>query len=527
MRDNDACPVLLGGRSQRVLIYALGALTGVLAGLLAVAYRVSIEGLESARLAFLGGASWTRAPAWMVLSAAAGAAVAAMLAAAPMIGGSGIPQVKAALMRRLRLDWARELPLKFAGGALGIGAGLSLGREGPSIQLGALAGAGIADLTRRSEHRRYLATAGAAAGISAAFNAPLAGLLFCLEELHRSFSPVMLTCAMIASLAANAVSWILTGGGSVFALRVSATLPLGSFHLVIILGIACGLLGSLFNACLLGAQAAASRLLPGRAPRLVAVFAAGGLVAALLPAIAGGGQAIVERAASGELAMDALAAIIVGKFLFTVASYASGAPGGIFLPMLAIGAAAGCLAGRGFSALGIVEAGYGPNFAIIGMVGFFTAVVRAPITAAVLVTEMSGSLGHFPALMLVALAASVTAGLARAEPLYDLLLERLKLPVGGEAASPEPAGKMTIIRVPVLEGSRIDDCDKAGGSLPDGCVLVFIRRGDRELVPRKAMAVLPGDILEVLVAEKEAREAKGRLAEAAAPPPGSIEKAHP
>jgi H+/Cl- antiporter ClcA len=124
-------------------------------------------------------------------------------------------------MRRVYFSWKQELPLKFAGGALALGAGLSLGREGPSIQLGVLAGSAIEELFHIPDYRRYLATAGAAAGISAAFNAPLAGVLFCIEELHRNFSPVMLTVTMIASFTANVVMWIFFGTAPVFNLAIT------------------------------------------------------------------------------------------------------------------------------------------------------------------------------------------------------------------------------------------------------------------------------------------------------------------
>ncbi|HRY54438.1 MAG TPA: chloride channel protein, partial [Spirochaetia bacterium] len=308
-------------RARRAWIYGLGLATGLVAGLVAVAYRAlaaALEALRAASFSLGSGAGWPRVLAWLGACALAGSATALMVRKAPLIKGSGIPQVKAELARKLRSDWRKELPLKFAGGSLALGAGLSLGREGPSIQLGSLAGAALAELSGRPETRRYLLTAGAAAGIAAAFNAPLAGVLFCLEELHRCFSPVMLGCSMLAALAADGVSRLLLGDGSVFGFSLAATLPLRLYPLVLALGAACGLLGAGFNAALLGTQSALRRLLPREGARILAVFVAGGIVALLAPRIAGGGHALVEAVAGGGLALSALAALAVGKLLFTL-----------------------------------------------------------------------------------------------------------------------------------------------------------------------------------------------------------------
>jgi len=493
-----------------------------MAGLTAVAYRAAaawLDRLRSANFAWPSGLTPLRVAIWIAACAAAGVATAIMVGKRPLIAGSGIPQVKAALMRRLRFDWVRELPLKFAGGVLALGAGLSLGREGPSIQMGALAGAGIADVFRKSEFRRYLATAGAAAGISAAFNAPLAGVLFCVEELHRSISPAMLTCAMVAAVAANAISWLILGDGSVFALHLSSAMPIDLYPFLLLVGIACGLCGALFNASLLASLRGWPRLVPQRGARLTAVFVVGGLVAVAFPAIAGGGHALVGQAARGGLPLAVLAALAAGKFAFTIVAYGSGAPGGIFLPMLAIGALIGGILGEAAALLGLGY-GYAANFVIIGMVGFFTAVVRAPITGAILVSEMSGSFSHFPALILVSIVASLVASLLRSEPIYDALLARLAPDGKGEGS---PAGAAVVLHVPVLEGSTIVRCKDVQALLPEGSVLIGVVRGEEERLPRPGMEMQPGDVVEVLAGESDARRIKSRLLELAAARADEIE----
>lgn len=507
-------------RGERAWIYGLGILTGALGGLVAVAYRALASWLEGRRGGFLEraeGGFALRAALWLALVAAAGALTAFLVRKLPHIKGSGIPQVRAALMRRITPDWRLELPAKFSGGVLALGAGLSLGREGPSIQMGALAGSGIARVAAKPELERYLVTAGAAAGISAAFNAPLAGVLFCLEELHRNVSPVMLTCAMASAFAANAVSWILLGNAPVFALGLGPSLPLRLYPSILLVGLCAGLLGKLFNSGLLRGQVLAARAVRSEALRVAAAFVAAGSVALVLPALTGGGHLLVDEAAAGGLSIRVLALLLAGKFLFTIFCYSSGSPGGIFLPMLVMGALLGGIFGQGLEAAGLAE-GFGPNYVVLGMVAFFTAVVRAPITAAILISEMSGSFAHFPALILVSVAASLTAGLLGSEPIYDSLLERL-VP---EPRAPKEEGTV-VLHVPVLEGSALASCVEARDCMPDGAVFLGVLRGEEERLPRADMAIHPGDVLEVLAAEGDASEIKERLLGLARPAKGSVE----
>ena len=238
----------------RTIIYAYSALVGIIAGGVIVGYREAIELLEDAREKLLPFfvSSIPRLMLWLGITVLLGLATALMVRRSPLIKGSGIPQVKAFLMRRVDFDWKRELPFKFLGGVMALGTGLSLGREGPSIQLGALAGTAVADVSGRKDFQRYLVTAGAAAGISAAFNAPLAAVLFCVEELHRNFSPVMLTSSLIASFSANAVMWAFFGNATVFDITLVETLPLGMyFPAVLTIGIAAGIARGVFHRGLL------------------------------------------------------------------------------------------------------------------------------------------------------------------------------------------------------------------------------------------------------------------------------------
>lgn len=479
---------------MRVRIFVSSAMVGALSGIVIVGYRAAIAGLEDYRAERLAHLHISGIFLWMLAAAAAGLVTALMTRRAPLIRGSGIPQVKAYLMRRVPFDWVRELPLKFAGGSLALGAGLSLGREGPSIQLGSLVGVAVSDLAANKRYKRYLVTAGAAAGISAAFNAPLAGVLFCVEELHRNISPLMLTSTLIASFCANAVMWVFAGNEPVFSLGIVQDLPLSSyFTSVFVIGVAAGLGGALFNRGIIRFQKEYRERVPNEILRVVSAFAVGAAVCLALPKITGGGNTLIDTSEIAGYSFLTVFALLAAKFAFTLFSYASGAPGGIFLPMLAIGALLGSLCMKTLPFLGFSPQ-YIDNYLLLGMAAFFTAVVRAPITGAVLITEMAGSLSHFPAFIFVSVVASTVASVLHTRPIYDSLL-------GNFAPEEVPCeGTETeIVYVTVFEGSVLASVLEWQELLPDNCVPIAIERGEEELFPSRDRPLHPGDSLRLIV----------------------------
>jgi H+/Cl- antiporter ClcA len=496
-----------GNPSMHIRVYAFAALTGAVSGLLVVAYRTAIVSIENYRAALVGNAPPAKVVLfWFGIVAAGALCTAFFVRRSPLIKGSGIPQVKAFLMRRIDFDWKRELPLKFAGGTLALGAGLSLGREGPSIQLGALTGTAIEDLFHIPDYRRFLVTAGAAAGISAAFNAPLAGVLFCIEELHRNFSPIMLTVTMIASFVANVIMWIFFGTNPIFELTILETLPLRYYFTVILgIGVLAGALGSLFNIGLLGFQKLYKRIVPREELRVISAFLVAGAISIAYPMIAGGGNHLVSYSLLSTMPFLAIVLLLVAKFVFTLFSYASGVPGGIFLPMLAIGAVLGGLV---YSLLGLFgyQSPYLPNYILLGMAGFFVAVVRAPITGAVLITEMAGSFAHFPAFIFVSIIATLTANLLRTKPIYDSLLAQIP-PSHPEQITHAAA----TLHIPFTEGSSIHLVNELKERLPGECILTGIMRGEERLFPYPSMEILPGDEALIDVDQRAAQLLKEEL----------------
>ena len=354
--------------------------------------------------------------------------LAKIVAREPMCTGSGIPQVKGVLMGKMSMNWASVLVAKIAGGVLAIGAGMSLGREGPSVQLGACAGQGIGHLSQ-SFHRgleaRNLLVAGAGAGLAAAFNAPLAGGIFGLEELQRTFSAAALLVSITAAVTATAVTGLFFGSSPVFSLGYLLPMPLDMLGWLAGLGLFVGTLGRMFNPSLLWAQDFYERLgLKGMYKPLLPLLLAACL-GFVLPEILGGGSHLVDALAVESYSLAFLCLLFAGKFLFTMLCFGSGVPGGIFLPMLVLGALGGAIFGNLLAGAGLFPAMYLPDMIVFGMAAYFAVVAKSPVTGSVLIMEMTGSFQHMLALLIVSLSAYAVSDLTGGRPVYVQLLGRM------------------------------------------------------------------------------------------------------
>ncbi len=348
-----------------------------------------------------------------------------IVAREPMCTGSGIPQIKGILQGDMSMRWFSVLWSKIIGGVLAIGAGMSLGREGPSVQIGACVGQGLSQTSRRTGFEsRILMTAGAGAGLAAAFNAPLAGVIFGLEEMQKTISPAILLTGITASITAATVTEVVFGMSPVFSMGYLLPLPLNLFDVLVVAGIVIGLLGRLFNIALAYSLNTYSRLgLSGMKKPLVPLALAG-ILGFVLPEILGGGNLLVDSLVVTDYTIGFLCLLFVGKFLFTMVCFGSGVPGGIFLPMLVLGAAGGAVLAKLLVLAGLLPAMYYADIIVFGMAAYFSAVVKSPVTGSILILEMTGSFQHMLALLVVSLTAYVISDLTGGRPVYDELLDR-------------------------------------------------------------------------------------------------------
>jgi CIC family chloride channel protein len=310
-----------------------------------------------------------------------------------------------------------------------MGSGLVLGREGPTVHMGAAIGAEAGRRTRLgADDVRLLHAALGGAGLAVAFTAPLGGLLFVCEEVTRTVRPRLVLLTLIGTTTAVVCARPLVGDAPVFPVPDAPAPPLWLLPVFLLSGVAGGALGAGYGTLVVGTLAFFDRF--PRVPLLLRAAAIGavvGLLMALDPLLGGGGDPLSERLLTGESpAVAVLVAYLAVRFLAGPLSYAAATPGGLFAPLLALGALWGTLA-HAVTAPLLPEHAAGPGaFAAVGMAALFTGAVRAPVTGIVLVAEMTGATGLLLPLLTSAFAATLTADLLGSEPVYDRLRRRMR-----------------------------------------------------------------------------------------------------
>lgn len=414
-------------KREYVKLVLEGIVVGGFSGLVVSIFRLALSKAEVFRNSLIdfSGQKFLMAILGIIILAFAMFIVYFVIEREPLATGSGIPQVKAELKGKMDQNWLGIIIAKVLGGIFAIGGGLSLGREGPSIQLGAMVGKGVSKISKKLQaHKDILITAGAAAGLSAAFGAPLAGVLFALEELHKKFEEDVLMCALSATVTAECVGANIFGLSPVFAIDCEGALPLNRLWMVVILGVVLGAFGVFYNKAIDVSQNILGKFKP-IVSRAILPFVVIIILAIFMPGVLGSGHHLVEETAAGQFSAKALIVLLIVKFLFSVFSFGTGAPGGIFLPLLVLGAVTGGTFTSILSPLvGYTEAYIG-FFVIIGMAGYFSAIVRAPITGVVLITEMTGNFMNLLALATVAFVAYGVADYLNGRPVYEQLMDKM------------------------------------------------------------------------------------------------------
>nr|WP_282801850.1 ClC family H(+)/Cl(-) exchange transporter [Secundilactobacillus kimchicus] len=483
---------------SRPIAVARAAGVGILAGGVVGCFRFVIQ-LGLSQVQYFFGLAHQRPwllLVWMVVGVVITLIVGRWMKQVPEIKGSGIPEVEGQLMGALDYKWWPVLWRKFAGGILGIGSGLFLGREGPTIQLGATIGQGFAASQRLAgTDRRLMIASGAAAGLAAAFNAPIASSLFVLEEVYHNFSTMVWITALTSAVCSNFVSTVLFGLKPVLYMPYGHMFGMKSYWVLILLGLFLGVLGRLYQVVLLrvGDWYAKIPGLPSQYHAIVA-FLLMMPIAWWLPQTLGGGNAIIvgfNHLMPGALS---LLGLFVLRFVFSMVSYGTGLPGGIFLPILTLGAILGGLFGQVMVSLHLIAPSYLPDFIIVAMAGYFAGISKAPFTAILLITEMVGTLQHLMPLAVVSLVAYLTVDGLGGAPIYEALLDRKVRP-----SIPGLLGATDQVEMAVFEGSSIDGLQVRQVNWPKHSLLTGVRRGGKVWVPNGDTILHAGDLIVVTV----------------------------
>ena len=453
VRRSDAVRRLIQRDKTPLAVLLMAAVVGTLAGLIGVAFEKSVNWVQNLRI----GALVEVADHWFLVWPLA-FILSALLAMvgyflvrrfAPEAGGSGIPEIEGALEELRPVRWWRVLPVKFIGGMGTLGAGMVLGREGPMVQLGGNLGRMVVDVfrMRSPEARHTLLATGAAAGLSAAFNAPLAGILFIIEEMRPQFryNLISIKAVFTGVIMATIVFRIFNGDKAVIEVGKLSNAPVNTLWLYLILGMIFGCVGPLFNTLVLRTQDMFQRLHGGNIKKWVLI---GGLIGGscgvlglIQPAASGGGFNLIPIAAAGNFSVGLLLFIFIARVITTLLCFSSGAPGGIFAPMLALGTLLGTAFGMAATPLFPAYHLDAGTFAIAGMGALLAASVRAPLTGIVLVLEMTDNYQLILPMIITCLGATLLAQFLGGKPLYSTILQRtLAKQKAEQEAKAQPVG---------------------------------------------------------------------------------------
>lgn len=428
-------PSFFANQSDYFTVVLLSGIVGTIAGGVVSYFNIVINWLLEFRLSLLNNHAIDGLLIQVSAVVFAGAAMAALgfwltYRFAPEAEGSGIPHIEGALVGEHDIRWHRVLPIKFFAASLTIGSGMILGRGGPSIQLGGAVGRMIASKANKYEHAQHiLIAAGSAAGLAAAFNTPLAAILFVNEEMRRHFSYnfTSIKCVTLAVITGTVVMEYLNGQNAILLIPKFETPPLYSLTTFAALGMLFGVVGVYFNKWILISTSWFKAYHGTNIKRLVITGALFGGLFSLLhvtyPILSGGNLPEIAKLFTTPTPWMIMVLFFMLRLLGTLACFGSGAPGGIFAPILTLGTFLGLT-------YGVLIEDIAPNlatdpgmYAVAGMGALIAASLRTPLTAVVLVVEISNNYQLILPILVTCLGATFIAQAIGGQPLYASLLE--------------------------------------------------------------------------------------------------------
>lgn len=419
-------------RDRILILYALSILLGILTGCIGSLLQLAITWVNDLLVWWFAFAKRHEWPVGIVSALTTMTMVfiswSLVKWVASEASGSGVQEIEGTLLHERPIFWRRLIPVKFIGGVLSIASKMVLGREGPTIQIGGNLGEMLGEWFSLPRKRRdSLIAAGAAAGLATAFNAPLAGVLFVLEEMRNEFNFSFVNFKMVAicCVIATIVLHLMIGSQPAIPMDVFTLPSLKSLWLFFIFGLFIGFVGLIFNTYLMQLLYGLDKLKPWVKDIYVLIIALTvGYLAYSQPSVVGGGYEIIEQALTSYPSLSALTMIFVVRFIMTLLCYGTGVPGGIFAPMLALGTILGLASSHIFQAISTDITIHPGMFAVAGMGALFSAAVRAPITGIILVVEMTQNYLLILPLMVTCLTSTTVVQLAKNAPIYTQLLHR-------------------------------------------------------------------------------------------------------
>jgi len=415
-----------------ILAAIVGALTGMLGSIFQISLNVIIDWHQNFLKDSFTSSKYLNYFLIFIITAIMGAFSYFLVQRyAPESSGSGIPEVEGALIDLRPIRWWRVLPVKFFGGIAALGSGMILGREGPTVQIGANLGKMVSDTCKlkNKESQHTLIATGAGAGITTAFNAPLGGILFIIEEMHDEFTYTKssIKAVLVGCITACITYQLIIGNASILTIPAPNSVSLNSLWVFIFLGLILGIIGSFSNFLILHTRSYLANFYKKNNYNIILTGAilAGifGLLYSVISQLAGDGFNIIPKVVDGLYAFYPLLLIFVFRFFATIICFGSGAPGGIFSPTMALGAIIGVL--FGFIIQNIFPS-YDINlssYAILAMAGLFASTIRAPLTGIVIIMEMTNGYMLILPLILTCVSATFIAQTLGSSPLYSAILQ--------------------------------------------------------------------------------------------------------
>lgn len=491
-----------------------GVAVGAVVGSVIVLFRLTLQYILQFNELILRNLKWSSPTFFLVIL---GLGIFALLSSLllrwePLITGSGIPQVQGELQGAIDHNPLRVLIGKLLSGLLSLGAGLTLGREGPSVQIGAACAKLLGQIFRRPKSEySYLLSAGAAAGLGSAFHAPLAGVVFSLEEAHRNFSSVVFLSAMSASMVADYISKNVFGLEPILQFNIASDFPILRYWLILPIGLVLGFSGWIFNKGLLWSKKVYDKLKFPLEAKIFLAFLLSFFFMFFLPDLFGSGHDLIFLGLEKNPTTSYLFLLLVGKFMLLFIAFGSSLSGGIFFPLLVIGSLVGQVMAFTFLQLGIISAGEVIFFIILSMTAHFSAIVRSPLTGILLIAEMTGFSANFLPLATVAFIAYLTSDLLHNEPIYEsllhaLLLDKKKKKDESHVLEQEQKNQQILWECAVHANSKISGKCIKEVVWPHNILLVSIQRGNEEILPKGDTVILGGDYITLLCKKQNMKE---------------------